>query len=343
MRYSSSRIKQETWLQSVDHLIHMVDIGRLDPNPAFGSLPNLDLVKRSHIVESLILGLPVEMIWAEQGVLGKTQLLSGFEVVSSILGFNSNSFSLRKLRILKHLEGLRFSNIDFAEQKHFMQMEVALCTIHYDSDPMLKCLFVEDINKDKYGVDASQIARSIVFKKAYYTINNYIEHISRYFNEDLYAIGSHKKYEKYRLKFQTEVLLCLLVIYIGTERNRLNRSFSTESYSYSRSHISNYDDLYINFSDDIGAALNKVMLMLEMDELYLNDCFKKLDSIVYDAFHSDNFSMNSIGKNYSYSSHLRKNELSLVDYAIYSFSGQKEKIRIDRFSSVGELFDRLMQ
>ncbi|ELA6640201.1 hypothetical protein J4H27_14115 [Vibrio alginolyticus] len=342
MRYSSSRIQQETRLESVDYLIHMVDIGRLDPNPAFGSLPNLSLVKRSHIVESLILGLPVEMIWAEQDALGKTQLLSGFEVVSSILDFNSNSFPLRKLRILKHLEGLRFSNIDFAEQKHFMQMEVALGTIHYDSDPMLKCLFVESINKDKYGVDASQIARSIIFKKAYYTIDNYIEHISKYFNEDAYAISSRKKYERYKLKLQAEILLCLLVIYIGTERNRLNRSFSTESYSYSRSHISNYDDVYIYFSDDISTALNKIMFMIEMDDLYLNDCFKQLDNIVYDAFRSDKFSMDSIGKSFSYSSHLRKSELSLVEYVIYSFSGYQDRIRIDRFSSVGDLVDRLM-
>ncbi|MGL1261419.1 hypothetical protein ACSTKG_06990 [Vibrio parahaemolyticus] len=330
-------------MESIDYLIHMVDIGRLDPNPAFGSLPNLSLVKRSHIVESLILGLPVEMIWAEQDALGKTQLLSGFEVVSSILDFYSNRFYLRNLRILKHLEGLRFSNIDFAEQKHFMQMEVALGTIHYDSDPMLKCLFVESINKDKYGIDASQIARSIIFKKAYYTIDNYFENISSHFSKETYTTGGRKNYEKYKLKIHTEILLCLLVIYIVTERNRLNRSFSKESYSYSRSHISNYDDVYINFNDDISTALNKVMFMIEMDEFYLNDCFEKLDSIVNDAFHSDNFSMESIGKSFSYSSHFRKSKLNLVEYVFYSLLGYEDRIMIGRFSSVGELIDRLIE
>lgn len=339
MRYSSSRIQQDTRLESVDYLIHMVRIGRLDPNPAVVSLPNLRAVKKSHIVESLILGLPVEMIWAEQGALGKTQLLSGFEVISSILDFINNSFPLKNLRMLKHLEGFRFSEIDFVEQKHFMQMDVTFGIIHYDSDPMLKCLFVESINKDKFGVDASQIARNIIFKKAYHKLEKYVERTFYKFDYDMRI--SRSKFERYTLKLQTEILCCLLVIYIWHEKDLLNSSFAMESYSYSRSHISNYDDVNINFNDDINSALNKIMFMLEMDERDLSNNFEYLDSLIDRAFRNNIISMGFLNKSFLSSSISRANELSLAEYIACSISNRTNKLKLNGLSSVGELMDNL--
>ncbi|KHT26137.1 hypothetical protein RC98_16415 [Pectobacterium carotovorum subsp. carotovorum] len=347
MRYSSSRIQQETRLVSVDYLIHLVEIGRLDPNPTVGSLPNLSAIKKSQIVESLILGLPVNMIWAEQDALGKTQLLSGFEIVSNVLEFKNDKFRLNGLRILKHLIGLKFSDIDFVEQKHFMQMEVNFSAIHYDSDPMLKCLFVESINRDKYGIDAAQLARGIIFKKASSFIENYsLKIFPRFINDrDL----SRSVYERYCLKLQHEIIFCFLIIYLFRNDIYSNSLVSMEvagmeSYSYSRSHISSYSDynkVGINFHDNIDNAINKIMFILDSDENRLHEYFVVLKRIVSNVFSNEKISVSSIGKNFSIGLRLNSKSLSLLDHVIYSVSKNSHPLKIERFTSVGNLMDRL--
>ncbi len=344
MRYSSSRIQQDTRLISVDYLIQMVQIGRLDPSPAVGALTNWGMIKKSHIVESLILGLPIGMIWAEQDALGKTQLLSGFEVVINIIDFKNDVFRLKGLRVLKHLEGLRFSEIDFAEQKHFMQMEFSFGTIRYDSDPMLKCFFVESINKDKYGNHASQIARNIIFKGAREYLESFIEEVLHGYAD--FSSRSRRNNLNYQLKIQTEMLLCLLFVYVGSENRLLNSYPLMESYSYSRSHISrysNYNEVDINFDDDIDNAVNKIMFMLEFDEERIHPYFLRLEDLIRDAFRVNEIDIDSVGRDFYSSNHHRIDGLSLLECVaslIFDYSGQ---LKIDRFSSIGNLMRRLLR
>lgn len=342
MRYSSSRIQQETRLVSVDYLIDMVEIGRLEPSPTFGSLPNWNTTYRSRTVEHLILGLPVEMVWAEQDELGKIQLLSGFDVISIILAFRHDKLLLRRMRILKHLEGLHFSELDYVEQKHFMQMEVSLGTIYSDSDPMLKCLFIEDINRDKYKADASQIARAIIFKRAFYYLDRYTDKIKGNFYVDR-AI-QNREYDRYRLRLQKEILICLLIVYVNSKRGGLNSSAGLESYSYSRSHISrysNHDDVDVNFDDDIENALNKIMFMIEVDNRRLSDCFEYTCELIDKAFRINKIELSSIGKVFSYNLISRRYKKSLVESVVSLMTGNTRSIEINRFSSVGDLFYRI--
>lgn len=134
-KYNSSRIQQDMRFLNIRTLLEMVDTGRLDVYPMFGAMPVLPVVNRSQIIESLILGLPVETIWAEKNALGRTQLLSGFEIVSTVRAFAEGKFALSGLRVLKHLEHLSFDQIDYVEKRHFEQMEVIFNAISYDSNP----------------------------------------------------------------------------------------------------------------------------------------------------------------------------------------------------------------
>lgn len=266
MIYSSSRIQQQMRLVNIEYLINMVRMGRLDPSYAIGKLPKRSITKKSQIVESLILGLPENVIWAEQDPLGKTQLMSGFDIVSSIIEFESNQFPLKNLKILKHLEGLIFSHVDYAEIKLFLQMEIILASISYDSDPMLRCLFVESINRGNYGPDAAQIARNIIFKSAAAQLEFFSDTLASKFN--FYDTTSVKNtINKSQLTLQSAILYYLLFLYIKQGNFKLHSSIGLESYSYSRSHVSSYsdfDNVEINASDNIEIACNKIMFMIEV-------------------------------------------------------------------------------
>lgn len=282
MRYSSSRIQQETRITSIDSLINMVDTGRLDPTPIFGEQPNLYRARKSQIIESLILGVPIETVWTQQNDLGKIQLLSGFEILSSILDFRDNGFKLTDLRILKHLEGLSFFNLDYVELKHLLKMDLNLGTILGDSDPLLRCFFVEQINRSAFGLNSAQLARNIIFYNASAEINLCAKKLTTYFK---YADQNTNKKDRlrYLLRLQLEVLYCLLLLHITREGSVARRDVVFESYYYSRSHISMFADhgsVEIGLGDDLDYAVNKLMFILEYDRYRLHDYIEMFTEII---------------------------------------------------------------
>lgn len=335
MRYNSSRIQQESRFITIDYLIHMIEIGRIDPNHAVGSQPNWNNRKKSQMVESLILGLPTETIWVEEDALGKTQLLSGFELFSCILDFKNNNLCLKGLRILKHLDGLYFSEIHYAEIKHFMQMEISINTIHHDSNQMLKCLFIESINKEKYGSNAGQLARNITFRQATNYIHNYTQEIFDNFEHDRSI--NKRTFESYSFKIQTEILYSLLLIYIEFNKHNIKYEVALESYSYSRSHTSFYSDynsVKITPNDNLEIAINKLMFILEIDHSELQQELYILKDTIYNIFQYENIKLSTIGRNIS-------NSNSLLKYVYESIYHDSYPLRITPLTSVQYLIDRL--
>ena len=200
--------------------------------------------KTQNIIENLLLGLPAEAIWTKQDPFGKTILLSGFNIINSIVNFKTNKFPLKNLRILKHLEGRFYSELNFTDQRNLMRTTLVISTINYDADPLLMCLFVESINKDKYKTDAAQLARNITFKNASNIINNIIRNIPQQRNTHI------QNKRKFHLRFQTEILLCILMLYI--KDNNLHTQRQTPKYERYR----------IPLNDHIEDALNKLMLII---------------------------------------------------------------------------------
>ncbi|MEL4340843.1 hypothetical protein AAEH92_09050 [Shewanella xiamenensis] len=341
MRYSSSRIQQETRLVTVEYLIEMVEIGRLDPDPTIGHRPKLPIMKKSQMVESLILGIPIDMIWSEQDALGKTQLLSGFEVLSNILDFKNNYFDLTGLRVLKHLNGLSYSKLDYAERKHFMQMEISLGAIFNDSDPMLKYRFVDNINRAKYGNSSAQLARNIIFKRAGNILG---EHAQQIFNKFENTSSSFRRtLSQYYLKLQNEILHCLLIMYLDEFGMGRGYRYTMESYSYSRSHISNYtdyDNVEINSDDGLDNAITKIMFMLEIDDSRLKPCLGYTMKVIHHILEKESISQDSIGKNFS-RLQFRQKDSSLLEYFCHSRDKHSKILILNSLMSVENLMDRL--
>ncbi len=333
MKFSSSRVQQERRILSTVQIIEMVDIGRLEVAPFYGSLPALTTVKKSQIIESLILGLPIDVIWAEQNRLGKNQLLSGFDIVISIVDFVEDKFELVQLNALNHLNGLKFSFLGYAEKRHFLEMDLSFNTIAFDSNPLLKCLFVENMNKDKYRSTASQLARNIVFKNGSEEILKLSDYVYRKILQfNLYDV---KKNKIQKLKLQNEIVYCLLIIYLNSNAMNSDYEISMESYSYSRSHISDYSsfkNIEINSIDTLNSAINKLTFMLEIDSerLYREIFeFKKYINSMYE-FYELNIGNKFLSNDF-------EDGMSIVDYIFRKITKSDRSLNLNRLKTVYDL------
>lgn len=324
MRYSSSRIQQEFRLVKMIDLIEMTGFGRLVPKPMYGFLPGRSVSKKSQVIEMLILGLPTETIWGEQDALGRTQILSGFDIFTSILDFSNNRFKLQDLRVLKHLNGLDYYDLNYAEKKHLEQMEIRLGVILHDSDPMLKCLFIENINRDSYGKNAAQLARNINFKKASYFIEQYSDYFINHFTN--LKDNTQLQYTNLQLKLQSDILYSFLACYLSQVPEyalKISR-VGFESYSYSRSHISNYsdyDNVEINPMDDLDMALNKIMFMIDVEHKTIHDIKFKFDKIINKVICKESINLDSFGSAAGFLSGKEIKSPSLFNYVLlYCFN-----------------------
>ncbi|OEF57983.1 hypothetical protein [Enterovibrio norvegicus] len=349
MRYNSSRIQHDTRSITIDGLIDMVQVGRLDPMPVTEVLPRLSLSAISQIIESLILGLPSEIIWAQQNRFGKVHLLSGFDIVYSILEFRFRGLRLKRLKVLKHLEGLSFEEIDYVEIKNLLQMEVSLGMIYNDSDPMLKCLFVDRVNRPSYGKQSAQLARSVIFIDAESLLRDFtIKLFGDLYDGSIRELSfNSKQFRKHFLKIQNEILYCLFLVIIKNKESWSMKNVAMESYSHYRSNLSKYSDYKsaeISLSDSLEMALNKIMLMLQIEPVSLGFELSVVEDYIYKIMKNEDIDFRTVGASFSYSSVIgRDNKFSLVEYFYSYYLNQRpHRLKFSVEDEVGDLVERFI-
>ncbi|PQK88860.1 hypothetical protein CG431_05195 [Pantoea ananatis] len=317
-------------------LLEMVDTGRLDVYPMFGAMPVLPVVSRSQIIESLILGLPIETIWAEKNALGRAQLLSGFEIISTVRAFAEGQFALRGLRVLKHLEDLSFDQIDYVEKRHFEQMEVNFNAISYDSNPLLKCMLVEKINKERQGLNSAQLARNIIFpSSAEMTLDLATFCLNQHYSSGVYI---EKNKNRLLLRMQADIFYGLLIKYVKSNGGVIAHRHGLESYSFSRSHILEYSNSpEISHLDDVDYATNKLAMMLEIGNFEVERMLYDMKNMILNFLSMHKFYIHTVGKNHrSSAANLKMDDYSLLDYIYAEMTDRSPPLIFNRSMSISD-------
>lgn len=341
IKYNSTRIQSSLRHLTVKNVIEMVYSGRLNPTPAYGSVSVSARLKRSRDIEMLILGIPFEALWVEEDALGETRLLSGFDLVENIRAFIFDKFRLSDLKILKHLNGFGYEHLDFAERRHFDEMFLSLNLISYDSNSLLKCVLVEKINQGKYGYDAAQLSRNIIFPAC-------SEYISRVADDALMngsRISVGQNTYRTRLRLQRDIALCLLIFCLIEYPSYLNLRDSQDSYLYSRNHSLEYSDgnpVDIDFNDDLDFAVNKLMWSQEKRELRHQRITRKFEDVLLPALIHEHIEVRASGRKYFAPSKTKKHSgLTLPEHMITLLKPGITLRRLDSVSTIGELLDIL--
>ena len=101
---------------------------------------NWDTKKKSELIESLLLNIPVPMIKLNEYEYSKYEILDGREIVKTILEFLSDDFELEGLEYLKELNGLTYSSLP-EKEKDYLYLKNISCINILDADKDI----IEDI------------------------------------------------------------------------------------------------------------------------------------------------------------------------------------------------------
>lgn len=111
--YDPKLIRVETKPFSVSYTISMIESGDLDISPDFQrEFVWTDLTRKSRLIESLLLRIPIPVFYISQDNEGLFQVVDGIQRLTVMRDFMQNRFRLKNLEYLTDCEGKWFKNTD---------------------------------------------------------------------------------------------------------------------------------------------------------------------------------------------------------------------------------------
>jgi hypothetical protein len=120
-----------------------------------------DNAKASRLAESLLLNIPVPVLYFAETADAKYEIIDGHQRVKSIVRFLSNEFALSGLAVLPEYKGLRFHQLPDREQRFMKMRTLRVIIISIDSHPSMKFEIFERLNTGAISLNAQELRNSI--------------------------------------------------------------------------------------------------------------------------------------------------------------------------------------
>lgn len=148
---------------SLETLAAMVDAEAVDTKPHYQRRDRWTPEKRSALIESFLLNIPVPPIYLAEDDFGTYSVIDGKQRLSAIRDFMRNELVLSKLETFTQLEGLKFEELP-SELCNALQIRpyLRVVTLLKQSDPDLKYDVFERLNTGGERLNAQEI-RNVAF------------------------------------------------------------------------------------------------------------------------------------------------------------------------------------
>lgn len=137
--------------------------GDLVINPIWQRLYVWDDTKASRLIESILLNIPIPMIYvAEEKSEGKELVIDGQQRLRSAFRFANNEYSLRGLKVFGVLNGKKFSDLEKDYQRKINRYQFTVVRIQESlSDEAVKFDIFERINTGSVNLNPQELRNSL--------------------------------------------------------------------------------------------------------------------------------------------------------------------------------------
>lgn len=149
---------------ALESLAAMVDAKAVDITPHYQRRDRWTSEKRSALIESFLLNIPVPPIYLAEDDFGTYSVIDGKQRLTAIRDFMRNDLALSKLETFTQLEGLLFEELPL-ELRNALQIRpyLRVVTLLKQSDPELKYDVFERLNTGGERLNAQEI-RNVAFQ-----------------------------------------------------------------------------------------------------------------------------------------------------------------------------------
>ena len=129
--YDSEKIRVETKTFSLRQIYDMIKDGDIDLAPAFQRNIVWNTFRKSRLIESILLRIPLPMFYFSQDDEGKLQVVDGLQRLSAIKDFMDNKLILKNLEYLASCENHTYNDsVTKLEDKLFRRFNMTQITVN---------------------------------------------------------------------------------------------------------------------------------------------------------------------------------------------------------------------
>jgi hypothetical protein len=120
-----------------------------------------DNAKASRLIESLLLNIPIPVLFFAETPQASYQIVDGHQRVYSVVRYLENQFPLSGLRIQSEFKGLRFHKLPEREQRFLRTRVMRAIIISADSSPSMKFEVFERLNTGGLALNAQEVRHAL--------------------------------------------------------------------------------------------------------------------------------------------------------------------------------------
>ena len=127
--FNPEKISIATKSPTIDLIVSRIRENEIDLEPDFQREQMWDNVRKSRLIESLLLRIPIPAFYVAADDEDRWKVVDGIQRMSSINGYINNGFLLRKLEYLTDFEGKLYEDLPRAMQRRMRETELVVNVI----------------------------------------------------------------------------------------------------------------------------------------------------------------------------------------------------------------------
>lgn len=312
----TAKIYTEQGDPEIDGLYQRNKRGRLNIQPDFQRYFVWDIKKSSRLIESVLLDIPLPVIYLSEEQDGTIYVIDGQQRLTSFFsfidGFMPNKkvvFKLSGLKVLTQYEGKQYSDLSEDIQDKIRYSKVRTITFKKESDKDLKFEIFERLNTGSVPLNAQEL-RNCIYRGKF---NSLLKELAE--NETfLQLLGYNKPNDRMK---DVELVLRFSAFYHNS---------------------------YLNYKGPIKNFLNNECIRFQhisdKDSEDLRKAFKNAVSIIYSMFGNNSFKRYYIGTVSDRDGYWEKSKLniSLFDILMDSFARVDKNLAYQNLDAIKEAF-----
>ena len=206
-------------------IIKRVQSGEIKLSPEYQRKHRWDDKTSSRLIESLILNIPIPLIYLSQDIdlddetdegIARYSIIDGQQRLTAIKNFFTNQFSLTKLETFKELNGYFFNELPDFLIRRLEDRGIKFLRIDSTLDPELKYYIFEKLNRGSVNLERQELRNSMYRGK----FNDLLKKLAKYeIFKKLLKIQDDKNP---KVKKMEDIELVLRFFAFGFEKNYLN-------------------------------------------------------------------------------------------------------------------------
>ena len=288
--------------------------GDLVINPIWQRLYVWDDTKASRLIESILLNIPIPMIYvAEEESEGKELVIDGQQRLRSAFRFINNEYSLRGLKVFVTLNGMKFSDLEKDYQRKINRYNFTVVRIRESlSDETVKFDIFERINTGSVNLNQQELRNSLY-------LGDYNEFLKELAKDSIFM----KLYFGQKApKRMQDVEMVLRFFSFSIEGLH---SYTGRLKSFLNNHINKYTKLLENFNDSER----------KKEQKKLKEMFQKSITLANSAFGEKTFRSCQLKKDKVLAWNPSPNR-SLYDAVMYGFIHFEKNQVMNHLDSINE-------